>query len=45
MKRPLTSNNQRQILWNDPFLKIKWPTKKNLIISTNDINAMLFADI
>ena len=37
-------NNQRQIVWNDPFIKIEWPTKKP-ILSKQDSQASSLLNI
>ena len=36
-------NSETTILWNDPMLKINWPTKKP-ILSTKDKNGILLQD-
>ena len=36
-------NSEASILWNDPMLKINWPTKKP-ILSTKDKNGILLQD-
>ena len=32
-------NNQKGIVWDDPFVKINWPTKKP-ILSKKDLSAL-----
>lgn len=37
--------SEKTLIWNDKYLKIKWPKKNNLILSKKDQNGMSFKEI